>query len=461
MPFAALVQVAIYTGIGIALTFLSYFLFKDVQKAALVSLLLLSLNLFFGPVHDLSKSLFGQSAFINRYIFLFPFFVLLTLILVLWLKKTRRPLRRLYTFINLLLIIFTLFEVYKSSIQIAKGRKPAVQDLTGSFLKCDTCAKPDVYIIVTDEYAGSNALSEAFEFDNSAFETELKNRGFHVVPSSLSNYNFTAYSIASLFSMDYVKMSGSSSATYKDMLLCRSIINNNNTGLFFKNLGYVIHNSAFFDLQGVRKNVNNYFFPPRSLVLNFETLQFRFRRDAGFNFLSPRGIERVEKNDFINDSITEEFTKKIAGSADKGPKFVYTHFSRPHHPYFVDKNGQPFHHPDSLRGFARLKTEYTGYLQYTNKKSLELIDHIKKNSVSPPVILLMSDHGFRQFYGAPGNKFDFMNFCAVHLPGKNYTNFYSGMTLVNTMRVILNAEFGQALPMLKDSTIFTDKYAPK
>ena len=120
----------------------------------------------------------------------------------------------------------------------------------------------------------------------------------------------------------------------------------------------------------------------------------------------------------------------------------------------MDRNGNPFSGTDSLPGFERIKFEYTEHLLYTNKRLLQLIDHIMQNIQQPPVILLASDHGFRQYMGETDKKYYFMNLCAVLLPGRKYEGFYEGMTTINIFRSILNSQFGQSLPMLKDSTSF-------
>lgn len=177
-------------------------------------------------------------------------------------------------------------------------------------------------------------------------------------------------------------------------------------------------------------------------------------KDAGFNFFSKKKKEAVEKNDWLNDEIMDSLTKKTAAEKINQPKFVYTHFTRPHHPYFVDRNGLPPVVADSLKGFVRIQKEYTEHLLYTNNRLLQLIDHILTNSAIPPVILLAGDHGFRQFSNQTDHKYYFMNLCAVYLPGGNYSGFYDGLSPVNTFRVILNSQFGQQFPLLKDSSIF-------
>jgi hypothetical protein len=190
------------------------------------------------------------------------------------------------------------------------------------------------------------------------------------------------------------------------------------------------------------------------MLFTAQTFIQRFRKEASFNFFSKKTVQWLETYDLANDRTVDSLTRQTALSPTKDPKFVYCHFTMPHHPYFFDRNGQPFRFSDSVGFYDRLRMQYTEYLQYTNKKLLSLIDHIKQNSARPPVILLASDHGFRQFYKKTDKKYYFMNFVALHLPSGNYDGFYDGITPVNIFRQVLNAQFGQRLPLLKDSTSF-------
>jgi hypothetical protein len=51
-------------------------------------------------------------------------------------------------------------------------------------------------------------------------------------------------------------------------------------------------------------------------------------------------------------------------------------------------------------------------------------------------------------------KYYFMNLCAVHLPSGNYSVFNDSLTGVNMFRALLNTQYGQRLPFLKDSTSY-------
>jgi hypothetical protein len=68
--------------------------------------------------------------------------------------------------------------------------------------------------------------------------------------------------------------------------------------------------------------------------------------------------------------------------------------------------------------------------------------------------MLLGDHGFREGVKKEEYNYVFMNLNAIYLPEKNYDGFYDSISNVNQFRVLLNNQFEQHLPLLKDSTIF-------
>jgi len=126
----------------------------------------------------------------------------------------------------------------------------------------------------------------------------------------------------------------------------------------------------------------------------------------------------------------------------------------PHYPYYFDKNGKERPYEKLQEGNQGDKNAYVEYLQYTNKKLDELIQHILHSSATPPIIVMMGDHGFRHFKDPVAFKYYFLNMMTLHLPSKNYTGISDSLTGVNLFRVILNKEFRQQLPYLKDSSSY-------
>ena len=149
-----------------------------------------------------------------------------------------------------------------------------------------------------------------------------------------------------------------------------------------------------------------------------------------------------------------DLTLKEASMQRTKPKFVYTHLVMPHDPYYFNKNAEPLPF-DSLReGKQMNKENYIGYLQYCNKRVINFTDSLLKNSAKPPIVILMSDHGFRYFQKKTERPWCFNNLMAVYLPSQHYSNFYNGLSAVNFFPVLFNSEFHQQLPIKKDSTIY-------
>ncbi|MCP4966590.1 MAG: LTA synthase family protein [bacterium] len=63
---------------------------------------------------------------------------------------------------------------------------------------------PDVLLLVLDGYAGDRILMENFDYDNSAFYSSLKERGFEIAMDAKANYAFTYAALSSMLNLDYV-----------------------------------------------------------------------------------------------------------------------------------------------------------------------------------------------------------------------------------------------------------------
>lgn len=444
----ALCMLGIYILAALILFLIFNQLFKSDGKAALFTLLILSINFFFGTVHDWLKYTFPQLFFL-KYTFLLPFLFLLIIGGYYFLQKTNHRFTRIGKFLFLLLIIFLMMDAWKLFINLPLKKEIAT---VPTLKKCDSCSRPDIYLIITDEYAGSQALVDVFEFNNASFEIQLKNRGFHLVKNSKSNYNATVYSMASLFQMNYLS-NISNKVNFHDMFLCEELIKKNPVTTFFEESGYKTYNYSFFDLADKPKAVTNHFFKKSNQLITSQTLVNRVITDLGYHFVSESQKERGKKNNLYNDRIIDSMTRKTVSDRD-APKFVYAHFSMPHHPYYFDSTGNEIDYQMLTDSYNSNPKAYVHYLLYTNKKILDLIDFIKAKSHEPPIILLMSDHGWRQFTEKAKENYYFLNWNAVYFPNGNYNLFYPGMSNVNQFRVLFNTLFNQSLPLLKDTTFF-------
>lgn len=97
--------------------------------------------------------------------------------------------------------------------------------------------KYNVYHLVLDEYPDTKSLKKYQNFDNSDFESFLRDKGFYVVKNSFSNYRISVESIPSILNMDYYNyLEGlddkSRKLTVKHLGEQNSVVKN------FENLGY-------------------------------------------------------------------------------------------------------------------------------------------------------------------------------------------------------------------------------
>lgn len=449
----ALPLLGIYLLAALVLYALCWLLFRNRIKAALGAFVLMCFHFFFGVFHDTLKSLFDNS-FITRYIFLLPLLLILLVFIFYKIKKTKSPLIKFSRYLTILFALLIVWDVMVMILPKEKTPAPAAM----KFPACDTCSKPDIHLIVLDEYAGHQALKELFGFDNSAFEAKMRERGIHVVPGSISNYNYTPFSMASMLNMSYLNLKNTDREK-PDLNLAFKMINENSVQRILEANGYVFYNHSVFNLPNHPAPVEETFIPAKTRLFTSQTLISRLYRDLGYHLINTlkigSAIEDQAYHELRNNTRLYELTRQLAVAPSAQPRFVYTHLMMPHYPYYFDRTGKAMDPARVLPEANNInRKDYVEYLQYVNNKILELADHLIKNSSRPAAIIIMSDHGFRHFREPVGQKYHFMNLNTVYLPDKDYHNFYDSMSNVNQFRILFNTLFKTQHPILKDSSIY-------
>ncbi len=452
---ASLLLAGMYMGAAFLLSLISWLLFRNFIKASIIAFLLLAFQFFFGSVHDTIKNTFPGS-FVGKYSFVLPAAGLLFIIALVIIKKRKTKLQRFTYYLNTLMLLLILIDMAVLITKIARPVK-VMTELPDGFVACDTCSKPDIYFIVADEYAGNRELKDQFGFDNSEFINELASRNFHTIRESHSNYNYTPFSVGSILNMDYFHLTDKVRTT-PNLTYSYEMIRDNKLLQFLQFHQYKFYNHSIFDFEGQPARTGEGFLPSKLKLITSQTFLSRFNRDIRFNLITRW---RLRKNLMIvtyaykkNNAKIYDMTWKLAEQPTTAPRFVYTHLEMPHYPYYYDKDGkeQPFE--KLLEENQVNKADYIGYLQYANKKLLTLVDHILQKSTRPPIIILMGDHGFRHFIEPVANEYYFLNLATVHLPSRNYSGFKDSLSGVNMFRALLNTQFAQRLPFLKDSTSY-------
>ena len=445
----------VYLFASLLLGLVCWLVFRNFQKAFLFAFLLMAYFFFFGAMQDFLKNI-SANGFISRYSFILPLSLILFIAAFIFIKRSKKYPGKTTGFLNVVLLILILLDF---ALLVNKMLSPRPTVVLDSNLKpCPSCPKPDIYLIVADGYPGSIELKDLMQFDNSAFENELRKRGFHIVDSSNSNYNFSPFSVASMLNMNYLQGLNGSNTDKKDIRISYETIKKSNVLRYMQQEGYELYNYSIFDFERQPSLTKPSFLTRGTTPITSQTLLHRLDKQLGHLLITKFKIgffsKKILYTDLRNNTKLFKLTEEIAVTKTAAPKFVYTHIVMPHYPYYFDREGNRIPQEKLTDEWILNPAAFTDYLLYANKKYLALVDHIQRSSARPPIIILISDHGLREFNRPVDPKYFYMNLNAVSLPDSNYQGFYKGMTGVNQFRAVLNSQFGQQLPMIKDSTSF-------
>jgi hypothetical protein len=444
---------------------------RSLQLTTLTSFIIL----FYGVVKDfLSKT--AKLSFLASYSVLLPLFAVIAGILyIIILRKKdffrinlfQNSLLLLFILADSMMVIFTQSGVFLSQNMLVKKN---ILDIPAVAMPAE---RPDVYYLLFDCYPGTGFLRDYMQFDNTSMDSILQTKGFRVINNPRSNYNRTAFSMASALNFEYLNNIHNdtkiNSKHYTEALLT---IKHAAVPDFFVHEGYKIYNLSIFEIGADQPMYKEDFLTlPEQRVLLYNTLGERIKTDILWNFISGkyaidflRKMYDVQQSELIEMAVKKrEFNTRITdslqiipGKDGKTPIFVYAHFYLPHPPFFYKENGET----NDLNFVVTEKSLidkqlFLSYLKYTNKIMLKMIDSILHKSDKPPVIIIQSDHGFRDFKGGPTVPYLFFkNYTAYYFPDKNYNLLYDTLSNVNTFPVIFNKYFNTHVPMQTDTSTF-------
>lgn len=434
------------TAAGLAFLLLGRIIFKNITRAGLFAFPVLFFGLTYGHFFNIMKGRVIGTWVIGAHLYMLILGGLLFLgasyLLVFRLKNTE-IVTQIFNLVILTLTIFQLGRIAIYSINDAVARKRSAETPPATFLRpAKTDQLPDVYFILLDKYARSDALLSTFNYDNSAFITGLEDLGFWVADCSRSNYAFTVMSLASELNMAYID-----ELTDDPCLKTTSaLIQNNMVHQAFEEIGYT---TIAFDMGfswGNMKASDHYYesYPEGIETWNLDPFEilylkstlgimiFEGKSDLGHQMTLSDLEEKAERTRLILD-ILPEIPKM------PGPKFVHAHIISPHPPYVFNADG-------SLNPDAEDTPDSEGYpaqLAYLEPRILEGVAKIIAESKTPPIIIIEGDHAF-------GKKYVTSNLLALYLPGYDTSTLDGHMTLVNVFPLIFNAYFGTEIEYLPD-----------
>ena len=452
ISFVEAMEVFIYVIIAITILFyIFYFTTKSFLFSGFITFLLAALYLFF----EVIKNAVFKIDLFNRYVLFLPLLIL-SLLFIIFLFKKYKWFYKVTFFLNVLLIVYCVLDaglIIKKQMTTQKIVYQNFVVLNEKLVK----HKPNVYLLLFDEYAGLQSLKDSFNYDNSIFYDQLRNDSFQII-NSFSNYSITAFSMSSLFQMNYLNnLQNTTTVGWKETQQCMLDIKNAPVFIHFKNLGYDVKSFSLFEVLNNKSLGANQFLLGHQRVLTHKMFHNVFLKDVGFNFTNGRFASSFFQKLFLADlpAYSTAAERKMLNTVENktNPQFVYTHFLMPHYPFLYDSLGNKNALQTIFKDRAWLvKEDYISYLKYCNKKMVEMERKIIEKEPGA-IIILLSDHGFR-YEGSHNDKSEFNNFCAVR--NLSTSNLHSTATIsnVNLFRYIFNATYKQSFPYLTDSMVF-------
>jgi hypothetical protein len=454
----------IFAGMLIAFSLMLFF-YKNKTKAGIASTVGAVFYLFFGNIKE-TLSKIPVLEFISHYKTLLPLLLILSTVFFYKLYKAKKPFT-LNLFLNLLLIIYCGIEFFRfikvssseQHIEWTVPKKTIIDTATG--------LHPTIFYIILDCYPNSRFQKDMLGADSNELDSYLSKKGFYIVKDSKSNYNYTPFSMASIFNMQYldaVKDPNNVKPHHYNRTI--QMIEEAVVMKKLREEQYQFTNLSNFDLPGSPALVKGKFLTTttRQIIL-YNTFYKCLRRDIipqFFPAIKSKMIQQVLKEKKHIYSNIKPYNKMMMDSllhspswpVNKKPLFVYAHLIMPHFPYFFDSTGNAY--PDEVvfgRGLITNRERFKNYVGYTNRQAAHILDSIIKRGNGNDIIIVQSDHGlFDLDKTRPQDAF--RNYSAFYFPDRDYSLLYNSMSNVNTFRIIFNKYFGQQLPLLKDSTTF-------
>jgi hypothetical protein len=432
---------------------------KDKIKAAIITTLFLAFGfnaVSLGKLLSednilivLANLLFKGDQFLTSLILLLLILSLLTFII----HKIPSGLFKFNNYLNVLLIYFLIFEIFK--LATFEPKRIELNDLinqeTNPIVELEN--SPNIYYLIFDSYTSFNSLKKFWNFENKELKNFLIKNGFYIAEEGRSNYNQTHFTLASTLNMSYLHYDNFNSLTLEHYPNLIRLIKDNSFTKHLKKLGYDLVNYSFFDISNTKKY---YRFDVIDEPGFFKNTLFKWIINIDYlaAVLKLRTTLSLRSYELIPEITTA--IKNAAASKYEKPFFLYAHFMIPHPPFYFDRGGNLMPHEYSSEVSDMWK--YLEQLKYSNKIIIELVDFIMSYSESKPIIIIQGDHGFRALQdkkeqGAESHSI--LN--TFYFPDKDYNLLYSKISSVNTFRVLLNKLCMEDIELLPDKSYFVAK----
>jgi hypothetical protein len=451
---------------------LSWFIFNDSKRAALMVSIYVVAVFSYGPAFDVMQKWWHLNdlvRFRSESLLAWAGLFMTGAYGVIRRRGSFETATNLLNRVAMILVVIPLIHVgvYKLT---TTGPPPAPQSTIEVPHREATAAAvvPDIYYIIVDRYGRADILKEVYRFDNSEFLTGLSRRGFYLAAESRSNYHHTAPSLACSLNMELLnRLRDRVGQDSTDLIPLFAMLQDFQVWRFLKARGYrYIHFGSWWQPTTENKyadlNVNLHSLPEFSRILYTMTICHALGVKYIQRPLADASLEQWHR-------VHYQFEKLAEIPQIKEPTFVFAHFLVPHDPFVFDQDGRFLTREEAQK---RSPTEnYVNQVIFINRKLTELIDHLLADSERPPIILVQSDEGPPPLnYDLDRDGFNWTKATdaelreklgilnAYYLPGVDQTVLYPSITPVNSFRLLFNLYFNTRLELLPDNSyVFPDE----
>ena len=342
---------------------------------------------------------------------------------------------------------------------IRRGAPAAEAAADGSHL-------PNIFHICLDMHMGAEFLAKIHQYDAEPFYRKLEALGFWTDRHSMSNYQATIPSFASMFQMQYLPAAPIGERAWMRML---------------KRSATAIERLRAHGYRCIHTNLYNAIWSDAF----HEATDRKTRRQVWETLLLPTAFNRLLPYRAHLRSLVQAHLDSIhqlihaARAYPPNGHYCFTHIVAPHPPFYFDQHSwndfnhemgrvEAFTHNDAHYADPRARVWMAAQVRHTDALTLMAIREILAayDEDHAPIILLHGDHGDFSLPELPApqwptnatekEKAIFSNLYAIYLPKRYRSALPTPPGLVNTFRWLFNTLFNEQNPFLDSTQIAYD-----
>lgn len=444
---AFIIMIATYV-IGLILFGFIWLVLRNRMLSGLIASASLFLFMNFGIIYDAIRenTVKVPVAYVSYAISL-VIVIFLSVLLISFTRRSSLIPKKITMFLLFILSLNTILITVFALPKILKTAEPnTISDVSYDIVSLSGNSKPNIYFIITDEYASFPCGKKYYQYDNVVFHDYLSENKFNISETSYSYSTCTYNSLGSLASLQPLE-SPLTTLAAKEHILKKD----NLQYQLLEKLGYDIkevsahHTYPFKNTSKKKKNIISRIF--KSQAENGDnTLKIIMDKTMLYKISRSMAVSNTSTENVLSYFTDENFLENTSQVA------YFCYILSPHVPFTHDEHGNKI--SITSRGDWENPEIYLGQLKYTTTLLMSAIDAILTNDPNS-VIVLQSDHGVRYHAdGEPPHQFiieenDMRSiFNVVYFSGESMD--IQGLSAINTWRLVFQ-QLGVNIDLIDDS----------